>query len=78
MRPVTLFTLGALALAACHYVASPGDVDGDGDADLVLHFERAELVARGDLNATTTELVLRATLTDGRKIRGVDAVRVVP
>jgi probable HAF family extracellular repeat protein len=57
--------------------ASQKDVDADGDADLVLHFERAQLVANGDLTAGTTSLVLRAELTDGRKIEGRDAVRVI-
>jgi len=53
------------------------DVDLDGDPDLVLHFERAQLVANGDLTVATTSLVLRATLTDGRQIEGQDGVRVV-
>ena len=56
--------------------ASLKDVDLDGDADLVLHFERAQLVANGDLTTATTSLVLRAALTDGRRIEGQDAVRV--
>jgi len=56
---------------------STKDVDLDGDADLVLHFERAQLVANGDLTTATSSLTLRATLTDGRAIEGQDEVRVI-
>ena len=56
---------------------SAKDVDGDGDADLVIHFERAQLVANGDLTTATTSLVLRANLYDGRQVEGRDAVRVI-
>jgi len=56
---------------------STKDVDLDGDTDLVLHFERAQLVANGDLTTATTSLTLRATLTDGRAIEGQDEVRVI-
>ena len=56
---------------------SAKDVDGDGDADLVIHFERAQLVANGDLTTATTSLVLRANLLDGRQVEGRDAVRVI-
>jgi hypothetical protein len=59
-------------------MASPEDVDADGDLDLVLHFERLQLLDKGDLNASSTELVLLGELTDGKKIRGADAVRVIP
>lgn len=59
-------------------MAAPEDVDGDGDVDLVLHFERPVLMANGDLDAATTRLVLRGRLEDGRRIRGEDAVRVIP
>ena len=58
--------------------ASLADVDGDGDLDLIVHFDRAQLVANGDLTSATTELTLIADLTDGRQIAGSDAVRVVP
>jgi hypothetical protein len=54
------------------------DVNNDGRRDLVVHFERAALMARGDLTTSTTELVLLGKLTDGTAIRGVDAVRVIP
>ena len=53
------------------------DVDGDGDADLVLHFERARMIANGDLTTATTSLVLHARLTDGTEVEGQDAVRVI-
>lgn len=60
------------------YFASLEDVDGDGDLDLVVHFEVAALVANGDLTAATTSLVLRGTTTGGQPIAGTDAVRITP
>jgi PKD repeat protein len=58
--------------------ASLEDVDHDGDLDLVLQFDRAQLIANGDLTRATTQLTLTAALSDGRQARGSDAVRVVP
>lgn len=60
------------------YMASPEDVDGDGDLDLVLHFERSALIANGDLTSSTGTLVLRGRTADGTAARGEDAVRVIP
>jgi hypothetical protein len=54
------------------------DVDGDGDMDVVFHFDRAALLVAGDVKATTTHLVFKSDLKDGRQVQGVDAVRVVP
>jgi hypothetical protein len=58
--------------------ASLEDVDGDGDVDLVLHFEVRALVGNGDLTPTSTKLVLRGATTSGTPVRGEDVVRVVP
>jgi hypothetical protein len=44
------------------------DVDNDGRLDLVLHFSIPALRAAGALPAGTTELTLRATLDDGRRL----------
>lgn len=54
------------------------DVDRDGDKDLVLAFNKSELVQAGDLARATAELVFRAELRDGRPVRGADVVQVVP
>jgi PKD repeat protein len=54
------------------------DVDGDGRLDLVASFSRSTLVSNGDLTTSTTQLVLIGTHADGRKVRGTDAVQVVP
>jgi hypothetical protein len=53
------------------------DVDRDGDIDAVAAFDEQALISAGDLTATTEELVLRGALTDGQKIRGEHAVRVI-
>jgi probable HAF family extracellular repeat protein len=54
------------------------DVDADGDNDLVLEFNKDNLIGNGDLSAATTKLVLLGTRTDRRKIRGSARVTVVP
>lgn len=56
------------------YVTSVQDVNGDGLPDLVLHFNMADLMATGGLNANSTSLTLLATLTDGRQITATDVV----
>lgn len=60
------------------YFASFDDVNGDGRADLVLHFERAALIANGDLTTSTTTLTLNADLTDGRQVVAKDVATPVP
>lgn len=50
------------------------DVDGDGDADLVFHFKTQAL----DLNKDSTSATLTGGTSDGKHIRGTDAVRIVP
>jgi hypothetical protein len=56
--------------------AALDDVDGDGDADLMLRFETQELVANGDLTPSTSELFLRGTSSAIGPILGSDVVRV--
>jgi hypothetical protein len=50
------------------------DVDGDGDLDMMLHFDPATV----GLTGTTTRLHLLADLLDRRQIEGSDIVRIVP
>lgn len=59
-------------------MAEREDVDGDGDIDLILHFERAALIDNGDLSSASTSLVLSGLNTDGcEALQGSDAVRVM-
>jgi len=57
--------------------ASVEDVDGDGDDDLILHFDQAALVDNGDLDENTTELILNGETMDGTAITGSDVVLIV-
>jgi hypothetical protein len=52
------------------------DVDGDGDLDLLVHFDQTALERNGDLTRVTTQLVLTGDLGDGRVARGSDRVMV--
>jgi len=54
------------------------DVDGDGDLDLILYFNTRDLVANGDLDPSTTVLVLNGSTLGGHPIIGSDAVVIVP
>ena len=58
--------------------ASLEDVDGDGDVDLLVHFDIQTLVANGDLTPATTQLVLRGRTNAGVPVRGSDVVTMVP
>ena len=64
--------IGAVAPVA----SSVEDVNGDGRADMVLHFVRRELIESGALSESATQLVLHATLGDGRQIESRPSVRV--
>lgn len=60
------------------FLAETRDVNGDGIPDLVLHFAREALGARGLLTPPATELVLLGQLTDGcRQVSGSDVVQVL-
>ncbi|MDQ3997915.1 MAG: MBG domain-containing protein [Gemmatimonadota bacterium] len=58
--------------------ASITDVNADGRADLMVYIKKAALTGSpdGDLVMGTDHLMLRADLTTGKKIRGVDKVTV--
>lgn len=68
----------ALEGAVAPLRASSEDVNGDGLADLVLHFSTPALVSAGALDAASTELALSGETTDGTAITGVDSIRIVP
>lgn len=54
--------------------ASLSDVNGDGRADMVLHFATASLA----LEVGALEATIAGATTDGRAFRGTDVVRVIP
>ena len=70
---VASITLGDGTLAGAPVTRRPNgttasvlaDVNGDGRADLLLHFDREQLSALGVYSAPTTHLVLLGSLTDG-------------
>lgn len=49
------------------------DIDGDGDADLVLHFR----LGNTDLTCGSEIGVLEGETLDGQTIKGVDSVRMI-
>lgn len=53
------------------------DVDRDGDKDLLVVFDRDELIKAGNLSRTTGSLTLNGLTIDGRKVVGTDAVQIV-
>ncbi len=59
------------------YQASLADANGDGRADLVLHFDRQALIAGGWLDANTTALTLLGNLRSGVQVAATDAVKPV-
>jgi PKD repeat protein len=60
------------------YLATMWDIDRDGDRDLIVLFDRKEMVRAGDLTPETTGLTLTAMTVGGaRKVVGTDVVQVV-
>ena len=53
------------------------DVDRDGDRDLLVVFDRNDLIRAGDLSRATNSLTLNGLTIDGRKVVGTDAVHIV-
>ena len=53
------------------------DIDRDGDRDLLVVFDRKDLMQAGDLNKETTSLTLNGLTIDGRKVVGTDAVQII-
>lgn len=58
-------------------MAALEDADGDGDTDLVVHFEVPDLVANGDLAPETDALLLRGRTVAGIGFEGWLLVRVI-
>jgi len=67
--PVTVLFAGASPLRW-----TTEDVDGDGDLDLLFHFETQQL----DLVESSTEATLTGTTFGGQAIQGTDTVNIVP
>jgi hypothetical protein len=60
------------------YLAALVDIDRDGDRDLLVLFDRKEMLRAGDLTAETTALTLTGMTVGGtRQIVGTDAVTIV-
>jgi PKD domain len=60
------------------YLAVMFDIDNDGDRDLLVLFDRKEMVRAGELTPETSGLTLTAlTVGGGRKIVGTDVVQIV-
>jgi DNA/RNA endonuclease G (NUC1)/PKD repeat protein len=58
------------------FKSSVEDANNDGIPDLIVHFNRDDLIGDRQLTSRTTEFVLRATLNDGRQIEAHGAVNV--
>jgi hypothetical protein len=71
---VTLAGAPVVEKSGGRLMVSVEDVNGDGLPDLVVHFATAAL----GLSATDTQAVLEGRAFDGRAIRGVDSVIIVP
>ena len=61
-----------------YYITTSDDVNGDGRPDLILHFNRSDMIANGDLVSGMPALYFNGVLADGRHVTGSDAVRVIP
>ena len=53
------------------------DVDRDGDKDLLVVFDRDDLIRAGDLSRSTGSMTLNGLTIDGRKVVGTDEVQIV-
>ena len=66
-------TFGVLPVTEAHSRGHVEDVDGDGDADLLLHFETQGT----DISCMDTEVFLGGETFDGQAVIGSDAVSTV-
>jgi hypothetical protein len=53
------------------------DVDRDGDRDLLVVFDRQDLIRAGELTVATETLTVNGLTTEGDKVVGSDAVKVI-
>lgn len=54
------------------------DIDGDGRQDMQMWFDKAAMIANGDLTLATTQLIFQANINPTGKARGVMPVVIVP
>jgi hypothetical protein len=54
------------------------DINGDGRTDLLCYYRKSDVINAGRVTTGTKQLVLLGETTDGRKIKGVDQVIVMP
>ena len=59
------------------FLATLLDIDGDGNSDLVVLFDRKALIRAGDLTKRTNALTLTGLTVGGRKVVGTDPVQIV-
>jgi DNA/RNA endonuclease G (NUC1)/uncharacterized protein YjdB len=69
-------TIGLDTNGSDGFKSSVNDANNDGVADLVVHFNRMDLVDDGQLAIGTTRLVLYLDLIDGRHVEAIGAVRI--
>jgi len=76
VESVRIGTVGIDTKGNDGFKSSIEDANNDGIPDLVVHFDRDQLVNGGALTNQTTQLVLRANLNDGRQIEARGAIFV--
>jgi DNA/RNA endonuclease G (NUC1)/PKD repeat protein len=76
LESVRIGTVGIDTNGNDGFKSSIEDANNDGIPDLIVHFDRGDLVDGGALTNQTTQLVLLANLNDGRQIEARGAVIV--
>jgi hypothetical protein len=76
VESVRIGTVGIDTKGNDGFKSSIEDANNDGIPDLIVHFDRGDLVDGGAITNQTTQLVLQANLNDGRQIEARGAVLV--
>jgi hypothetical protein len=76
LRTVRIGTIGIDTRGNDGYKSSVEDANSDGIPDLIVHFDRSDLVDGLQLRSGVNSLVLRANLNDGRQIEARGTVNV--
>jgi DNA/RNA endonuclease G (NUC1)/PKD repeat protein len=76
LESVRIGTIGIDTKGNDGFKSSIEDANNDGIPDLILHFNRGDLVDNGQLTNQTTQLVLQANLNDGRQVEARGTVIV--